>query len=112
MSKTASDLSKEILRELTLLNGNDEPEAVDDAYVKSVSDSEHETLPTMGVNISWVSTDIPDSVFRPLAKYLATQAGPRYGQTFDPNEVELRLRKLRAACKFSYVGATVKALYY
>ena len=111
MGKSSTLLSREIGRELGMLNANEEWSAEDNAYVKQVIRDELESLPSYGVNVFWDYDDTPEQVFRPLVRYLATCL-PAFGIVFDEAKIEQRLRQLRTAAKMPYTGSTVKAVYY
>lgn len=111
MGKTLTELSKEIGRELGMLNANEEWGAEDDTYVKSVIADELQSLPGNGVNVFWDYDDTPQEVFRPLARYLATCL-PAFGIVFEDAKIEQRLNKLRGACRMPYMGETLETVYY
>lgn len=111
MSKTDTDLAREVLRELAILDAVEEANAEDDAFVKGKSVSLHELLSQKKIS-NWDPTEIPDQVFNHLARYVAYFCGPAFGIKFDPNEEIIRENALRRVTSQPYSGATQTEEYF
>lgn len=111
MSKTDTDLAREVMRQLGLLDAVSEADASDDAYVKSISSAQHLVLQNKKI-ANWQPDDIPEDYFIPLARYMSFFAGPAFGIKFDPKEEILRENALRTITAQPYSGATQRGEYF
>lgn len=111
MSKTDTDLAREVLRELSIIDAVEEANAEDDAFVKDQSLLLHELLSQKKIS-NWQADDIPDYAFRHLVRYVAFFCGPAFGIRFDPNEELLRENSLRRVTALPYSGSTQKEEYF
>lgn len=109
MSKTAAQLAKQVMRELIRIDAVEEPSAEDNDYVQELSESYHETLNTLKINVTWDHSEIPDKVFLPLANVLADVASRSFGVKVDKEDAAMRLRTLKAAAANPYLGTPVRA---
>lgn len=111
MSKTDTDLAREVLREIAILDAVEEANAEDDAFVKSQSVVLHELLAQKKI-ANWQPDDIPENVFRHLVRYVAFFCGPAFGIKFDPNEELIRENSLRRVTALPYSGSQQKNEYF
>lgn len=112
MAKTATELAAQVLRELVKLDAIEVAAAEDDEYVQDLSATYHPTLTALDVNVHWDYASIPEKVFFPLAGVLADVAARSYGVNVSPDERELRLRVLKKAAAFKYLGPPTVAEYF
>lgn len=112
MARTAADLATQVLRELQKLDAIETASAEDSAYVQEISAAYHATLLEMNVNVTWDYGSIPDKVFIPLAGVLADVVARSYGVNVPADEVEARVRALKRAAAFKYLGPPTKAEYF
>lgn len=111
MSKTDTDLAREVLRELAILDAVEEANAEDDEFVKGKSIVLHELLSEKKIS-NWEPDEIPEYVFVHLARYLAYFCGPAFGIRFDPNEEIIRENALRRVTANRYTGSTQTEEYF
>lgn len=111
MAKTATDLAKQIGRELLLIDGVSELAGEDDATIKEISAAYHETLAAYGVVVSWDHETIPNKVFIPLARALAGVSASVFGEALPESELMARMATLSRAAAFPYTGSVNEAEY-
>lgn len=110
-TKTDNDLFKRVLKELSQVNGESEPDAEDILAVKNVYEPLLETMRENNVAF-WETDEIPSAAFLPAARYVAYFAAPEFGIKYDPSEELIREKALRRITQFKYLGDPVKAVYY
>lgn len=97
MTKTIQDLATRVLQELQIVSATEEPTAHDAAFVREEYLAAVQELEYVGA-AAWAEDAIPDVVFRPLARYLASRLAAPYGSSYALGEgvAEMALRRVTA----------------
>lgn len=110
MSNTATDLARDVLRKIGVLDAQSDPSNEDSQNLQNLSRFKHAELSKSHV-CYWDYDDIPDEVYLPLRDYFALVFGGDYGYPATDAQIELALYRLETAAKPRYVGTKLKSDY-
>lgn len=79
MSRTKTELAKEVLTLLGLIDAQEEPSSEDAALIKRAYDDKYEELKLLDLAY-WSKASIPNPVFRAIARIVAEDIAPAYGK--------------------------------
>jgi hypothetical protein len=83
MSRTKSDLAEEVMRLLGLLDANESPSTEDSSLIENAYDDKWEEL-RLHERIYWKKDEIPNEVFRAMARIVAEDVAPSFGVQTQP----------------------------
>ena len=110
MASTATELVKDVLLKLDRIDAQDDPDAVDNAYITRVWKFEVAQLRKRQIAY-WTYNSIPDEVMNSCVDYMAAVVGDRYGVPSSEAMVEAAREKLATDAKPRFTGAKMKSDY-
>lgn len=120
MSRTTTELATEVLTLLGLIDAQEEPSAEDAALIKRAYSDRYEEWQIRNLTY-WAEADIPNAVFRNVARIIADDVATSFGKP-PPVEVDENgqtvsmgvkgLRGLRRVIEKKSAKLPVRSVYY